>query len=78
MKQTKAIKFQLTDRDMHTLVDARDLLAWIDVIMPSGYNIRLNNGITLKMDDINNALDVISRLGRDFVFHGYNTSEEEN
>lgn len=78
MKQKQAIKFQLTDRDMHTLVDARDLLAWIDVIMPLGYNIRLDNSTTLTMGDINNALDVITRLGRDFVFHGYNTSEEEN
>lgn len=78
MKQRQAIKFQLTDRDMRTLVNARELLAWIDVTMPSGYNIRISNGTTLTMNDINNAFHVITRLGRDFVFHGYDTNEKEN
>lgn len=78
MKQTKAIEFQLTDKDMQGLCSVCDTLDALTVKLPSGYTIRTYDSTTLTMDEINTALHVVYSLASDWTFYGYNTSEEEN
>lgn len=78
MKQTKAIEFQLTDKEKQELFSVCNTLEALTAKLPSGYTISTYDNATLTMDEINTALHVVYSLESNWIFYGYNTSEEEN